>query len=343
MTFFNRKEDVIDIELTQFGKHLLSMGKFRPHSYAFFDDDILYDAKFAGVTTEAQNQIEDRIKETPRLRTQYAFRGIETEITQNLQDIRTNAVQEDSLDRNQPKLTTIQQTADKYYSTSAPLGNARGGVQQAPAWRVYFLKGELSGSVEIQNNARQPSQGIPQLDTEITYVSTVKTDVNVTEAGFSHGEESFEDGTYIHIEHESVLLEIEEINSFRLNGEYEIEVFKVDDELDSNGVATGKELLTPLNFQSPVQKMYEITPDNIYVPKRDDEQLAPPVNRAHVEYYLDLDVDSEIDSSVMCEVKPADKTQGVFSTRRFVCEEDTLERERTNIYSPDEEFDDPCD
>ena len=30
MEFFNQKEDVIDIELTPFGEHLLSLGVFKP-------------------------------------------------------------------------------------------------------------------------------------------------------------------------------------------------------------------------------------------------------------------------------------------------------------------------
>jgi len=42
MKFFDPKQDVLDIQLTQYGKHLLSSGKFRPVYYAFFDDDILY-------------------------------------------------------------------------------------------------------------------------------------------------------------------------------------------------------------------------------------------------------------------------------------------------------------
>ena len=66
MTFFNRKEDVLDIQITQFGKHLLSKGVFKPVYYAFFDDDLLYDGEFGGFS-EHQNNIEDRIKETPRM------------------------------------------------------------------------------------------------------------------------------------------------------------------------------------------------------------------------------------------------------------------------------------
>ena len=36
MSFFNKKEDVLEIELTQFGKkQLLSEGNFKPQYYAF--------------------------------------------------------------------------------------------------------------------------------------------------------------------------------------------------------------------------------------------------------------------------------------------------------------------
>ena len=42
MSFFNKKEDVIEIQLTQYGKYLLSKGKFKPSYYAFFDDDIVF-------------------------------------------------------------------------------------------------------------------------------------------------------------------------------------------------------------------------------------------------------------------------------------------------------------
>ena len=82
MTFFNRKEEVIDIELTQYGKLLLSKGKFKPKKYAFFDDDIVYDTQYstptdptsvAGATAERQNGISTRIKESVRGKAQYNY------------------------------------------------------------------------------------------------------------------------------------------------------------------------------------------------------------------------------------------------------------------------------
>ena len=90
MTFFDKKEDVIQIELTQYGKHLLSKGKLRPAYYAFFDDNILYDLRYGDETGEAQNDSEDRIQdETPQTSVQHVYTGIETEFKKNMKLIRS--------------------------------------------------------------------------------------------------------------------------------------------------------------------------------------------------------------------------------------------------------------
>ena len=60
MSFFNKKEDVLDIVLTPHGRHLLSKGKLKPAFYSFLDDDILYDIAAAS-GTESNYQIKDRI------------------------------------------------------------------------------------------------------------------------------------------------------------------------------------------------------------------------------------------------------------------------------------------
>ena len=68
MSFFNKKEDVLHIELTPLGRHLLSLGKLKPHSYKFFDDDILYDSNCGGIS-EKQNETHERIiKNTPKMK-----------------------------------------------------------------------------------------------------------------------------------------------------------------------------------------------------------------------------------------------------------------------------------
>ena len=44
--FFDRKEQVMDIELTKHGKKAFSLGEFVPKFYSFHDDDVLYDSEF---------------------------------------------------------------------------------------------------------------------------------------------------------------------------------------------------------------------------------------------------------------------------------------------------------
>jgi len=46
MSFFDSKEEVINVEFTQYGRYLLSKGKFNPRFYAFYDDDVIYDSLF---------------------------------------------------------------------------------------------------------------------------------------------------------------------------------------------------------------------------------------------------------------------------------------------------------
>ena len=60
MKFFNKKEDVIDLQLTQYGKYLLSQGKLKPEYYAFFDDDVIYDIGKAR-STETNRETKKRI------------------------------------------------------------------------------------------------------------------------------------------------------------------------------------------------------------------------------------------------------------------------------------------
>ena len=54
MKFLNKKEQVIDLEVTPYGKSLLARGRFMPEFYAFYDNDILYDGEYGGVL-EHQN------------------------------------------------------------------------------------------------------------------------------------------------------------------------------------------------------------------------------------------------------------------------------------------------
>jgi hypothetical protein len=91
MEFFDTKEEVLDLQLTQYGKYLLSIGKLKPSYYAFFDDDIDYDTKYQGDPpapgntagpNEHQKDTEDRIKETPRIKVIHSVDTVEKSVNQ---------------------------------------------------------------------------------------------------------------------------------------------------------------------------------------------------------------------------------------------------------------------
>ena len=69
MLFMNKKEEVLDIQLTPHGRFLLSLGKLKPVYYSFHDSNILYDGRYAGLS-QLTKEIEDRIQHnTPQSKT----------------------------------------------------------------------------------------------------------------------------------------------------------------------------------------------------------------------------------------------------------------------------------
>ena len=55
--FLDKKEQVIDFKLTNYGHHLLSVGAFKPKFYTFLDDNVVYDSKHFRRSAEEQNDI----------------------------------------------------------------------------------------------------------------------------------------------------------------------------------------------------------------------------------------------------------------------------------------------
>ena len=349
MGFFNRKEEVIDLQLTPHGKYLLSRGKLKPVYYAFFDDDILYDREYAGAS-EVQNDISDRIKTTPRPRTQYNFRGLETEVVKNIEDIRENKVSGFS-----EESRTQQAYAVKHVLDATPIGTSQLGNQKAPAWRVFFLKGEISGSDRMYTpdatlQKYTPPINIPQIRTDIIYETAVRnqnpiTDVNdyVPDGDLLNGQDGyvFEDGSEVYVKDKQFLvLEFMEENSEFLSSNFDIEVFQVEDIKDKDGNNTGQENLIPLYFHK------DPAPD-FYVDENPSSVNRMRLRALHsqeadmVEYYLLVETDNEIDEEIMCQLDPPDNVKGIYSRRLYECE--SVFNERENIYDAEDAPDDICD
>jgi len=173
MTFSNKKEEVFDVQLTSEGRRLLSLGRFKPKYYAFYDDDVLYDIGYAD-GEEIQNLIQDRILDE----TQYP---------------KTNARFKEAVEKGQANFKSSKQNfqnikKDIYLNESpylTPLGSYNSQVQQAPYFDLEILSNNVNGlftsSAQVVNNA---AMSIPQLNITCSYryfYSTSEDSVYVAE------------------------------------------------------------------------------------------------------------------------------------------------------------------
>ena len=333
MTFFNKKEDVLEIELTQFGKYRLSQGEFDPVYYAFFDDDIIYDASYGGVTNEVggnQNLAEERIKDSIRNRTQHVYTGIETEVTRNNLLVRTGEIINDGkaifAGKKDPNLKAFRPSSDNNFSSYAPLGTSDLGSIKMPAWKINLYKGEFSNtSIQLTSSATSAGMKIPQLDATIEYVGYVtdgstpspnscgepgetksqKIKVLYGSAGSAErtsGLYPFPDGTAIHIVPEQLLLKVEEINSHYTNYNFDIEVFEITSSQDFAGNIHQE--WAPLYFKPKADNYLDYKQT---LTEEDLEDRFPDLDSTYVRYFIDVRADKEISEKELCPVIAQDK------------------------------------
>jgi hypothetical protein len=187
MEFFNRKEEVIDIELTSHGKQLLSRGKFKPAYYAFYDDDITYDSQY-GAGQENQKDTHDRIVSTPRVKPNTVYQGVDKEFTQY--SIFYNSILSAFNDISGLISVPIAQLINygyymdalssqvderemayvpekkKDYVLPLPMGTSDLGNQKAPAWQINFMRSELKNSESTYVDGNR-AVGFLKFDTKI--------------------------------------------------------------------------------------------------------------------------------------------------------------------------------
>ena len=240
MSFFNKKEDVIDIQLTQYGKLLLSRGRFKPEYYCFFDDDILYDSNYAGVN-ESQNSAEGRIKETPYNRPQHAFYGVETKYSQMNIDIREGEAELYEV------FTATPDNEERENALRYPLCHGVLGSQETPHVTISALSAPFTGSLSYYSGSNV-SLPIPQLNCESTY-TILRTHTSVDEALLTEDvmqeELVFENGvTYRLIPGSTPSFEFIEENSPFTSENLEVEIFEVV----SGSASADEVILLPLYF-----------------------------------------------------------------------------------------------
>ena len=123
MDIIDKKEETFDLVLTEKGREKLSKGKFLPYAYSFYDNEVIYDASYSGITEE-QNDIQPRIKSTLIL-------GEKVTSDDTIQEF------------NSSKKKDSQQ-----YPEYFELGNYDFTKQYKPVWKIYVKQGDITGSIE---------------------------------------------------------------------------------------------------------------------------------------------------------------------------------------------------
>jgi hypothetical protein len=290
MSFFDKKEDVLEVKLTQYGKKKYAEGKFNPKYYCFFDDNIIYNSDFAGFE-ENQSKIGERIKsETPSLKS-FSLTPIES-------NIKADWNSNDDFEYN--------------YNVENSLGDMSSESEYAPAYQINVLNGELANIDTHLTASESYTVKIPQLNCrDLEYIIKLMKkddeDEEYDDTPIDHFDEGIEGndlleyttepnslGHYLYVQGDYLLLEILEHNVDFSKENFEIELFEVYD--DENGDKKVEKI--------PFAKEFNTIEKN----------LKPN----YAQYYLDILVDEEIDDRVLCD-KLNNRKEDIYSDNNRKC------------------------
>tara|TARA_R110000824_G_scaffold4217_2_gene20049 strand:- start:10066 stop:11079 length:1014 start_codon:yes stop_codon:yes gene_type:complete len=324
MTFFNKKEEVIDLKLTPHGRYLLSIGELKPVYYCFLDNDIIYDSQAIGYT-EIQNQANDRIiNETAKLKVTPGTYGVET----TLDYLESNGVEIDDLRQ--------QRSEKKINKFPTPIGMNPPISQRTSTIHTVFLSTAISSSshyysgslpkgTNIKGSSTLEIIELPQLNTFPTYNIITDKLMYRQELELQTGTETselFSDNSYFRVLSDIPLLYFKEVNSFNFRNNYDIEVFEVDEQGDLP-------IYKKLKFRKP--KVHKIV-DGFLVEMEDAQYGSSEYDKPddYVDHYFDILTDDEISPEFICEYIDKAEEKNIYIDGDIKCPD--REVERFNIY-----------
>lgn len=327
MTFFNKKTEVMQIELTPYGRYLYSIGKFMPHSYEFVDDDIIYRISGSG---EAQESAHVRvINETPKLKINRAFQE-EAPMVESPPRITNQRVMVKKNDQKQPNLF--------------PLGRSSYSSNGLPQMQVTMLRGLISGSQMSfsvfggrQGFHSQTATGgevlIPQIDVQFNFIASLRNQLNRRSRPQSNEvirSSTLSNGKYVELSYTPPIIHLKEFNSFYEKENFDIEVFKV-----SGSHAVGNETLIPLTIAGGATNIVNgMLVDN---PSSDETESQFVLNSQDIfletesEFFFDIETDNEILNEILCQAINSLEINSQFLDEELICPDQRTDQ--FDIYS----------
>ena len=263
--FFDQKEEVINIELTPYGRQQFASGTLSPAYYAFYDKSIIYDGTYANIV-ETQNQVTNRIaNETPRIKPTARF-------TSNPGSVFSLASARNRDDFSQDNVWNAP-----FYRT---LGNSDPNSIYNPSWKINVL--DISDVGFHPSASYNADNTIPQMSATLN--------INYESLNIPDSEETI----LTLIGSDKFVIDIQELNTvFKGNGNFDIEVYVsgtdglhkslgfINDKSDK--AASLSNQLDPYTLASTIQG----TEDDI-------NNSFPVLSEDFVEFFLDISVDDEI-------------------------------------------------
>jgi hypothetical protein len=319
--FLDKKEQVIDLKLTNYGHYLLSEGSFRPTYYAFLDDNVVYDSAHFGRSGEAQNDIHRRIKEeTPYLESLVLF-----------EEVGNLPSPEHKLNIFSTDITPEQRVPriDQFRFNSL-IGNSFVPEDKnfMPAWKMASLQGDITSSSErdLSNDTR-----VPQINITASYAKQVVDYQEYINNNFNTSDQRtieaissvFADDKAITLAMKDVMIYLEEVNTQVLNENFDIEVFLVED----GNTAVGEKLVRKY-FQNRKEQVV----DGFMVSAQSVEDDVQELTSDSVEQYFTIYRDSEIDRETACKLAGDFNKESYYIDLDFDCQIEIQEDLFFDIY-----------
>ena len=199
MGFFNKKEDVIDIKLTPYGKKLFAMGQFDPVYYSFHDEDILYDRTHIGLEENAKYDNTNSLI-TNKFGNQSIDKRISDSLSFTAQPIRSSFESE--------TVGVNKNLKENIFDLFSFIGSSKFESQYYPAYEVKLYRGNMTGSITYTTGS-----GFSNRHSSI-YIEVTDVYNNVSKSVTSD---------------EYFLIRIRELNSLFEKENFEIEFFEIDE------------------------------------------------------------------------------------------------------------------
>jgi hypothetical protein len=310
--FFNKKEEILEVQLTEYGKYLLSIGKLDPVYYGFYDDEILYNSEYADITDEPQNNIDRRIRHnTPNLKVIPTCTSAEGRVNRFIENVASALGSPTSDPADNTEALHQESFTAKSNFTSYPIGTGDMTSTKTAAWSISALKNTIESARDyIITNPSSSVAGlndgvitdIPQLEIELNYQMFYQQG-EFKSGAISGYLDSSEPNIYLSMKEDYLVLEILEGNTNFDKENFEVEVF-----FDSAGSVTvpGESTLEQMSF-------IDANANHIVTPKPLGNQQT---NIGDVEYYFNLYLDEELPAHILDAINMTPRDIGS-STSRF--------------------------